>query len=166
MKGAIENRDISRFIIECAQRKVIAPNQILPVAEVVSVANLGIAFEETAKKLLSWCFNPWAEFKPSEVVVLVLAPEATRAIWPEEDYRLTVYEDSQRKMSESLPFTRSLVDWLAGKDVLITSWGNCKFIEADAVIVIETPKEKDNFFGKHLARSRARKMLTVFQVGA
>lgn len=27
----IEDRDISRFIIECAQRKVIAPNQILPV---------------------------------------------------------------------------------------------------------------------------------------
>ena len=29
----VENRDISKFIIECAQRKVIAPNQILPVWE-------------------------------------------------------------------------------------------------------------------------------------
>ena len=96
----------------------------------------------------------------------MLAPEATRAMWPEEDYRLTVYEDFQRKMSDSLPLTRSFANWLIGKDVLITSWESCKFIEADAVIVIETPKEKNNFFGKHLARSRARKVLTVFQVGA
>ena len=125
--------------------------------EVISVEDLSAAFEETMKLLSNWCFNPWSEFKPNEIVVL--APEATRAMWPEED-------DSQIMMSDSLPFTRSFVDWLAGKDVLIASWENCKFIEADVVVVIETPKEKDNFFGKHLARSRARKMLTVFEVAA
>ena len=130
--------------------------------EVISVEDLSAAFEETMKLLSNWCFNPWAEFKPGEVIVL--APEGTRAMWPAEDD--SEEDDSQIMMSDSLPLTRSFANWLIGKDVLITSWESCKFIEADAVISIETPKEKNNFFGKHLARSRARKVLTVFQVGA
>ena len=130
--------------------------------EVVSVEDLSAAFEETMKLLSNWCFNPWAQFKPNEVVVI--APEGTRAMWPAEDD--SEEDDSQIMMSDSLPFTRSFVDWLAGKDVLIASWENCKFIEADAVVVIETPREKDDFFGKCIARSRARKVLTVFQVAA
>ena len=106
--------------------------------EVVSVEDLDAAFRETVKKVLSW-----SKFKPNEVVVL--APEGTKAMWPEEG------------------FTRSFVAWLTGKGVLITSLENCKFIEADGVVVIEMLK--DNFFDKCIARSRARKVLTVFQVG-
>ena len=129
--------------------------EVIKAKLIFSVEDLDVAFEETMKLLSNWCFNPWAQFKPRQVVVL--APEGTRAMWPAED-------DSQ------IPFTRSYVDWLAGKDVLITSWDNCGFIEADVVVVIEMPKDDNEFgkdsIGKHLARSRARKVLTVFQVKA
>ena len=59
--------------------------------------------------------------------VAVLAPGFSVDDWPEQ--------------FGAIPATKSFEEWGEGKGVLIASWHRFKGLEADAIVIIETPGE-------------------------
>ena len=70
------------------------------------------------------------------------------------------------KNIKNIPVTKEFDRWRDGKGVLITTWGKFKGLEADAIVIIESPDHQDNLTNanRYVSRSRAKYVLTVFQV--
>ena len=83
----------------------------------------------------------------------MLAPAAVDEFWPDR--------------FATIPLTRDFEEWRQGKGVLIATWGRFKGLEADAVVIIETPmgNEARETTSRYVARSRAKHLLTVIEVG-
>ena len=66
-----------------------------------------------------------------------------------------------------MPLTKELREWTEGNGVLITSWKRFKGLEADAVVIIEKPARNGDSAranaNRHVARSRAKHLLTVIE---
>ena len=66
----------------------------------------------------------------------------------------------------AIPATQSFDEWGEDKGVLIASWHRFKGLEADAIVIIETPAQDDvkERVNRYVARSRAKHLLTVIEV--
>lgn len=86
---------------------------------------------------------------PSQVAVL--APGDSERQWPED--------------FQTVPITRDFDAWSRRKGVLLASWSRFKGLEADAIVIIETPSDDDarERANRYVARSRAKHLLTVIQ---
>ena len=84
--------------------------------------------------------------------VAVLAPGFSSDDWPDQ--------------FGVIPATKSFEEWGQGKGVLIASWHRFKGLEADAIVIIETPARDDvrERVNRYVARSRAKHLLTVVEV--
>ena len=134
------------LINEPSQIKEGAPQGDNP--EIITAPNLDQAFREVAKKVRSWCPSTAGGLKNSQVAVL--APGQTEAKWPKD--------------FQTVPATRNFNAWRRNEGVLITSWRRFKGLEADAIVIVETPERKDSISDQYVARSRAKHILTVVQV--
>ena len=84
------------------------------------------AFKQAGKKVRSWCMSGAEGLKQSQVAVLE-AGDTIRA-WPKDFQTITA--------------TRSFDAWRDDEGVLITSWSKFKGLEADAIVIIDSPKKK------------------------
>ena len=118
--------------------------------EIVQARTLVDAFREAGKRVRVLCMPNLGGLKMSQVAVL--APGFTEKKWP-------VHFDT-------IPLTKSFEQWGRDECVLIASWSRFKGLEADAIVIIETPtndEAKDNA-NRYVARSRAKHLLTIIQV--
>ena len=78
----------------------------------------------------------------------------------------TVPEDPDR--FGGVPLTRDLDEWRRGDAVLLDTWGRFKGLEADAIVLIETPMRNPKWraTNRYVARSRAKHLLTVIEVSS
>ena len=84
--------------------------------------------------------------------VAVLAPGFTEDKWPAH--------------FQTIPLTKSFEQWRKDECVLIASWSRFKGLEADAIIIVETPTRNNDIrenANRYVARSRAKHLLTVIQ---
>ena len=118
----------------------------------VSVGTLREAVQAAGRRVRELCLSNIGGLKTSQVVVL--APAAVDEFWPDR--------------FATIPLTRDFEEWRQGKGVLIATWGRFKGLEADAVVIIETPmsNEARETTSRYVARSRAKHLLTVIEVGA
>ena len=118
--------------------------------EILEVRSLADAFREAGKRVRSLCMPNLGGLKMSQVVVL--APGYTEKKWPAH--------------FDTIPLTKSFEQWAKDECVLIASWSRFKGLEADAVIIIETPTNNDanDNVHRYVARSRAKHLLTVINV--
>ncbi|MCX5971822.1 MAG: hypothetical protein NTV14_10045 [Coprothermobacterota bacterium] len=89
---------------------------------------------------------------PSQVAVLT--PGSSEQEWPQD--------------FQTVPATRNFNQWRKNKGVLLSSCSRFKSLEADAIVVLETPfpdSGRENV-NRYVARSRAKHLLTVIQVEA
>ena len=84
--------------------------------------------------------------------VAVLAPGFSGEDWPDQ--------------FGVIPATKSFEEGGEDKGVLIASWYRFKGLEADAVVIIETPGKDEGRerVNRYVARSRAKHLLTVIEV--
>ena len=84
----------------------------------------------------------------------MLAPAYTERDWPGK--------------FGTIALTRDFDEWRRGEGVLIATWGRFKGLEADAVVIVETPMrdEARETTTRYVARSRAKHWLTVIEVDA
>jgi hypothetical protein len=118
--------------------------------EFAKAANIRDAFQLVGKRVREWCMPNAGGLKRHQVAVL--APGNTERDWPSD--------------FQTVPLTRDMDAWRNGKGVLIASWARFKGLEADAIVIVETPvadsdKERHN---RYVARSRAKHLLYVVQV--
>lgn len=117
--------------------------------EILRVRTLADAFREAGKHVRTLCMPNLGGLKMSQVAVL--APGFTEKKWPAH--------------FDTIPLTKSFEQWNREECVLIASWSRFKGLEADAIVIIETPSNddaKDNA-NRYVARSRAKHLLTVIQ---
>ena len=109
------------------------------------------AFRAAGKRVRALCMAPEGGLRRSQVAVL--AASATQKRWP-------------GKFS-GLPLTRDLDEWRRSEAVLLDTWGRFKDLEADAIVLIETPMHdrKWQATNRYVAGSRAKHLLTVIEVG-
>ncbi len=119
---------------------------------IVSVGNVREAVRVAGKRIRELCLSNTGGLKPSQVAVL--APASAEKLWPD------------RLGTTSL--TKDFEEWRRGEGVLIATWGRFKGLEADAVVVIETPmrNEARETTSRYVARSRAKHLLTVIEAAA
>ena len=117
----------------------------------VSVDTLREAVQAAGRRVRELCLSNVGGLKTSQVAVL--APAAVDEFWPDR--------------FATIPLTRDFEEWRQGKGVLIATWGRFKGLEADAVVIIETPigNEARETTSRYVARSRAKHLLTVIEVG-
>ena len=118
----------------------------------VSVGTLSEAVQAAGRRVRELCLSNVGGLKASQVAVL--APASVDEFWPGR--------------FATIPLTRDFEEWRQGKGVLIATWGRFKGLEADAVVIIETPmgNEARETTSRYVARSRAKHLLTVIEVGA
>ena len=118
----------------------------------VPVGTLREAVRATGKRIRELCLSNLGGLKPSQVAVL--APASAEGLWP--------------KQFATVPLTRDFEEWREDKGVLIATWGRFKGLEADAVVIIETPmrNEARETTSRYVARSRAKHLLTVIEAAA
>lgn len=118
--------------------------------EIVRVRSFPDAFREAGKRVRALYMPNLGGLKMSQVAVL--APGFTEKKWP-------VHFDT-------IPLTKSFEQWGRNECVLIASWSRFKGLEADAIVIIETPLNDDakEIANRYVARSRAKHLLTVIQV--
>ncbi len=118
--------------------------------EIVRVRTLADALREAGRRVRALCMPNLGGLKMSQVAVL--APGFTEKKWPAH--------------FETIPLTRSFEQWSSGEYVLIASWSRFKGLEADAIVIIETPSNNDarDKINHYVARSRAKHLLTVIQI--
>ena len=65
----------------------------------------------------------------------------------------------------AIPATNCFEEWSEDKGVLIASWHRFKGLEADAIVMIETPVREDasERVNRYVARSRAKHLLSVVE---
>ena len=110
------------------------------------------AFRAAGKRVRALCMAPEGGLKRSQVAVL--AASGTQKQWPEE--------------FGGVPLTRDLDEWRRGDAVLLDTWGRFKGLEADAIVLIETPMRNPKWqaTNRYVARSRAKHLLTVIEVSS
>ena len=118
----------------------------------VSVGTLREAVRTAGRQIREMCLSNAGGLKPSQVAVL--APASVDELWPDR--------------VATIPLTRDFDEWRRGEGVLIATWGRFKGLEADAVVIIETPmgNEARETTSRYVARSRAKHLLTVIEVGS
>lgn len=116
------------------------------------VESVAEAFRAAGKHVRSLCMTPQSGLARSQVAVL--AASATQQQWPES--------------LGGVRLTRDLDEWQRGHAVLLDTWGRFKGLEADAIVLIETPvrDRKWQAINRYVARSRAKHLLTVIEVGS
>ena len=118
--------------------------------EIVHVRTIEDAFREAGRRVRHLCMPNLGGLRMSQVAVL--APGFSVDDWPDQ--------------FGAIPATRSFDEWGEGKGVLIASWHRFKGLEADAIVIIETPgrDEDRERVNRYVARSRAKHLLTVIEV--
>jgi hypothetical protein len=113
-------------------------------------ANIDEAFRMGVEQVRQWCLSAGGGLKPSQVVMF--APSQLESKWPEK--------------IKTLEFTKNYEKWREGKGVLVTTWGRFKGLEADAIVIIESPQHQKNLTpaNRYVARSRAKHLLALIQV--
>ncbi len=112
------------FLDEPAITAPAAPTGDRP--EMLKARDTEDAFKQAGKKVRSWCMSGAGGLKQSQVAVL--APGDTMRVWPKDFQTITA--------------TRSFDAWRDDEGVLITSWSKFKGLEADAIVIIDSPKKK------------------------
>lgn len=117
--------------------------------EIVSVRTMHDGFAEAGRRVRAWCMPSAGGLKNSQVAVL--APGSSERGWPSD--------------FQCIPITRDFDRWRKNAGVLLTSWSRFKGLEADAIVILETPapdggRETAN---RYVARSRAKHLLTIIQ---
>ena len=118
--------------------------------EVVHARSLKDAFSEAGKRVRNLCMPNLGGLKMHQVAVL--APGFTEDKWPAH--------------FQTIPLTKSFEQWRKDECVLIASWSRFKGLEADAIIIVETPTRNNDIrenANRYVARSRAKHLLTVIQ---
>ncbi len=120
--------------------------------EMVSVATVREAVRAVGERIRELCLGNRGGLKPSQVAVL--APASVEKLWP--------------KQFATIPLTTDFEEWRQGEGVLIATWGRFKGLEADAVVIIETPMRNQarETTSRYVARSRAKHLLTVIEAAA
>lgn len=120
--------------------------------EILSVKNLEEAFKEAGKRARVLCMPNQGGLRFEQLAIL--APGFTEKRWPAH--------------FQTIPLTKSFEQWRKGEATLIASWSRFKGLEADAVIIIETPGDDDakDITNRYVARSRAKHLLFVILVEA
>ena len=120
--------------------------------EVLSVPTVADAVRVAGKRVRELCLANLGGLNPSQVAVL--APAAADPFWPAK--------------FGTLPITREFEEWRRGKGVLIATLGRFKGMEADAVVIVETPMRNKAWrtTSRYVARSRAKHLLTVIETAA
>jgi len=118
--------------------------------EFIQARSLHEGFAKAGKQVREWCMPGAGGLRTSQVAVL--ASGSSEQEWP---------SDFQPVLA-----TRNFNQWRKNKGVLLSSWSRFKGLEADAIVVLETPfpdggRENVN---RYVARSRAKHLLTVIQV--
>ncbi|MDE0660917.1 MAG: NERD domain-containing protein [Gammaproteobacteria bacterium] len=118
----------------------------------VSAQTIGEAFRAAGKQVRELCESGKGGLKPSQAAVL--APAYTERDWPGK--------------FGTIALTKDFDEWRRGEGVLIATWGRFKGLEADAVVIVETPmrNEARETTTRYVARSRAKHWLTVIEVDA
>ena len=118
--------------------------------EIVQARTLVEAFRQAGQRVRALCMPNLGGLKVSQVAVL--APGRTEPHWP--------------KRFGAISATTSFERWSEDDGVLIASWGRFKGLEADAIVIIETPADDDSRERayRYVARSRAKHLLTVIEV--
>ena len=108
------------------------------------------AFQQAGKRVREWCMPNAGGLKPHQVAVL--APGNSERDWPKD--------------FQTVPLTKNFDAWRKGKGVLMSSWARFKGLEADGIVIIETPTNDDDRerANRYVARSRAKHLLTVVQI--
>ncbi len=119
--------------------------------EILQARTLRDGFAKAGKQVREWCMSGAGGLRTSQVAVL--ASGSSEHAWPSD--------------FQPVPVTRNFNQWRKNKGVLLSSWSRFKGLEADAIVVLETPvadggRENVN---RYVARSRAKHLLTVIQVG-
>ena len=117
--------------------------------EIMRVRTLADALREAGKRIREYCMPGRGGLKQSQVAVL--APTSTNGKWPAS--------------FGAVPLTTDLHEWRRGEGALIASWRRFKGLEADAVVIIETPTKNGsrNAANRYVARSRAKHLLTIIE---
>ena len=120
--------------------------------EMVSVGTLREAVRAAGKRVRELCLSNRGGLKASQVAVLV--PAFVEKRWPSK--------------FASIQLTRDFDEWRRNEGVLIATWGRFKGLEADAVVIVETPMRNQarERVSRYVARSRAKHLLTVIQAAA
>ena len=115
------------------------------------VTTLQEGFREAGRQVRSWCIGNAGGLRLAQVAVL--APGGSKRDWPQDFKNVAVTEDLER--------------WRRNEGVLLTTWGRFKGLEADAIVILETPMNDDPHenANRYVARSRAKHLLTVIDVG-
>ena len=118
--------------------------------EIERTATVTQALMVAGKRVRALCMSNQGGLKKSQVAVL--APSATQNQWPDS--------------LGPVPLTRDLEAWQRGDGVLIDTWGRFKGLEADAIVLIETPMPNTAWetTNRYVARSRAKHLLTIIEV--
>lgn len=118
--------------------------------EVVRVRTLADAFREAGRRVRLLCMPNQGGLRMSQVAVL--APGLTERHWPAH--------------FETIPLTKSFEVWRRDECVLTASWSRFKGLEADAIVIIETPAKDEAHVDAHryVSRSRAKHLLVVIEV--
>jgi hypothetical protein len=137
------------FLDEPAITAPAAPTGDQP--EMLKARDIEDAFKQAGKKVRSWCMSGAGGLKQSQVAVL--APGDTMRAWPKDFQTITA--------------TRSFDAWRDDEGVLITSWSKFKGLEADAIVIIDSPKtqQADGLTAhRYVDRSRAKHLLMVIEI--
>ena len=120
--------------------------------EMVSAATVADAVRAAGKRVRELCLGNLGGLKPSQVAVL--APASAEGLWPVK--------------FATIPLTRDFEEWRRDKGVLIATLGRFKGLEADAVVIVETPirNKARRTTSRYVARSRAKHLLTVIEAAA
>ena len=118
--------------------------------EIVQARTIEDAFREAGRRVRHLCMPNLGGLRMSQVAVL--APGFSVDDWPEQFGAILV--------------TKSFEEWGEGKAVLVASWHRFKGLEADAIVIIETPARDDvrERVNRYVARSRAKHLLSVIEV--
>jgi len=116
----------------------------------ITARSLEEAFRLAGRQVREWCMPSLGNLRPSQIAVL--ADSRSRSTWPRD--------------FQTINIAKSLDSWRANKGVLLDTWSRFKGLEADAIVIIETPTTPQAHAAAHLyvAHSRAKHLLTIIRV--
>ena len=119
--------------------------------EMLKARGIKDTFKQAVKKVRSWCVSGAGGLKQSQVAVL--APGDTIRAWSKDFQTITA--------------TPSFDGWRDDEGVLITSWSKFKGLEADAIVIIDSPKTQQadgRTAHRYVARLWAKHLLVVIEI--
>jgi hypothetical protein len=121
--------------------------------EFLSAPTLRDAYQLAGKRVREWCMPGAGGLKTSQVAVLVSSG----------------FDKDLSVIFKTVAATEDFEAWRNGNGVLVAPWRRFKGLEADAIVIVEGPSKSDDpneRANRYVARSRAKHLLTVIQVGA